>query len=193
MDDDENNFGPRIIFIGDSGVGKTSIIHRLRTGNFLGACAATVGTGVTPFSAPTELGPKMFQLWDTAGQEVYRKIIPLYFHGADTAVVVFALSDPASYANLDGWVDELYANTDPGTTTLVVGNKSDLGHRVSEADVRRWGSERNFQVLFCSALSGEGIDGLKHQIIDLYVRKMTGKLLNRIELNKPAIREVDCC
>jgi 50S ribosomal subunit-associated GTPase HflX len=117
----------------------------------------------------------------------------LYFRGADTAVVVFALSDPASYANLDSWLEELYANTDPGTTTLVVGNKTDLGHLVSEADARRWGTERNFQVIFCSALSGEGIDGLKHQLVDLYVRKMTGKLLSKIELNMPAVREPTCC
>jgi hypothetical protein len=48
-------------------------------------------------------------------------------------------------------------------------------------------------VIFCSALSGEGIDRLKHQLVDLYVRKMTGKLLNKIELNQPTIREAGCC
>jgi Ras-related protein Rab-5C len=185
---------PRIIFIGDSGVGKTSIIHRIRTSVFLESSTPTVGTGVVQFSAKTELGHKMFQLWDTAGQEVYRKIIPIYFRGADEAIIVFSFSDPASYANLDGWLDELQANTDPETTTILVGNKSDMGKKVSEADARNWAAEHHFPVLFVSAKSGEGIGALKTEIVDQYMRKKRGHhVISRIELGLPEKKTADCC
>jgi Ras-related protein Rab-5C len=193
-EEEGRNSAPRIIFIGDSSVGKTSIIHRIRTGAFLDVSTPTVGTGVIQFSARTELGQKMFQLWDTAGQEVYRKIIPIYFRGADAAIIVFSFSDPSSYANLDGWLDELQANTDPDTTTILVGNKADMERRVSEVDARTWANDHHFPVLFVSAKSGEGIDGLKTEIVDQYMRKKRGhRPVNRIELGLPEKRKAECC
>jgi Ras-related protein Rab-5C len=193
-EDEGRNSAPRVIFIGDSGVGKTSIIHRIRTGAFLGQARPTVGTGVTQFSAKTDMGQKIFQLWDTAGQEVYRKIIPIYFKGADAAILVFSLADPASFDSLDGWVDELHENTDPETTTVVVGNKTDADRTVLEADARKWAGARNFPVLFVSAKSGEGIEALKSEIVEQYVRKRQGRrAVTRIELGVPEKKEPDCC
>jgi small GTP-binding protein len=192
--DEGRTSAPRIIFIGDSGVGKTSIIHRIRTGAFLELFAPTVGTGVTQFSVKTDIGHKMFQLWDTAGQEVYRKIIPIYFKGADVAVIAFAFSDRASFANLDGWLEELHANTDPDTATLIVGNKADLDRDVGEADARKWASERHFPVLFVSAKTGEGIEELKGEIVDQYTKKKHGsRVMNRIELDLPEKTAPGCC
>jgi Ras-related protein Rab-5C len=185
---------PRVIFIGDSGVGKTSIIHRIRTGAFPEASAPTVGTGVTQFSANTDIGHRRFQLWDTAGQEVYRTIIPIYFKGADLAVAVFSLSDRASLASLDGWIEELHANADPETAALVVGNKADAEAGVSEADARRWAGERRFPVLFVSAKTGEGIDALKGEIVDQYLRRKGGaRAMHRIELGAPERAPGGCC
>jgi Ras-related protein Rab-5C len=193
-EDEGRNSAPRIIFIGDSGVGKTSIIHRIRAGAFLAQSRPTVGTGVTQFSAKTDLGQKIFQLWDTAGQEVYRKIIPIYFKGADAAIIVFSFTDTTSYENLNGWVDELHMNTDPDTTTILVGNKIDAGRLVSEADARKWASERSFPVLFVSAKTGEGIETLKSEIVEQYVKKKQGqRVISRIELRLPETKQSECC
>jgi Ras-related protein Rab-5C len=193
-EDEGRNSAPRIIFIGDSGVGKTTIIHRIRTGAFLNQSRPTVGTGVTQFSAKTDMGQKIFQLWDTAGQEVYRKIIPIYFKGADAAVIVFSFTDATSYENLDGWVAELHENTDPDTTTILVGNKIDADKIVSEADARKWASTRSFSVLFVSAKTGEGIEALKSEIIEQYIKKKQGRrLMSRIELGMPEKKQEECC
>jgi small GTP-binding protein len=193
-EDEGRNSAPRIIFIGDSGVGKTSIIHRIRTGSFLTQSRPTVGTGVTQFSAKTDMGQKIFQLWDTAGQEVYRKIIPIYFKGADATILVFSCTDATSFENLDGWVQELHENTDPDTTTILVGNKIDADRILLEADARKWASARNFPVLFVSAKSGEGIEALKSEIVEQYVKKKQGKRsMTRIELGLPEKKQEDCC
>jgi Ras-related protein Rab-5C len=193
-EDEGRNSAPRVIFIGDSGVGKTSIIHRIRTGSFLGQSRPTVGTGVTQFSAKTDMGQKIFQLWDTAGQEVYRKIIPIYFKGADAAIIVFSFTDATSFENLDSWVEELHENTDPETATILVGNKIDADAIVLESDARKWASARGFPVLFVSAKSGEGVEGLKSEIVEQYVRKKQGRrAMTRIELGVRERKEPECC
>jgi Ras-related protein Rab-5C len=193
-EDEGRNSFPRIIFIGDSGVGKTSIIHRVLTGAFLAQSRPTVGTAVQQFSAKTDMGVKTFQLWDTAGQEVYRKIIPIYFKGADAAIIVFSFTDTKSYENLDSWVEELHENTDPDTTTILVGNKIDAEQVVSEVDARRWANQRSFPVLFVSAKSGEGIEVLKSEIVEQYVKKKQGRrVMSRMELGLPEKNQSDCC
>jgi Ras-related protein Rab-5C len=193
-EDEGRNSAPRIIFIGDSGVGKTSIIHRIRTGAFLAQSRPTVGTGVTQFSAKTEMGQKIFQLWDTAGQEVYRKIIPIYFKGADAAIIVFSFTDPTSYENLAGWVDELHENTDPDTATILVGNKIDAERLVSETDAKKWANLRNFPVRFVSAKSGEGIEALKSEIVEQYIKKKQGgRLASKLDSGVPEQKQSECC
>jgi small GTP-binding protein len=192
-EDEGRNSAPRIIFIGDSGVGKTSLIHRICTGAFLSG-APTVGTCVHTFPTKTDIGQKKFQLWDTAGQEVYRKIIPIYFKGADAAIVVFSFAEPSSFANLDGWIEELHANTDPETTTLLVGNKTDVEHIVDEGEARRWANERHYPVLFVSAKSVEGIEALKKEIVEGYVKKVTMRRNpQRIEFGTPGRNADPCC
>ena len=184
---------PRIIFIGDSGVGKTSIIHRIKTGAFLENSAPTIGAGVTTFDAVTERGNETFQMWDTAGQEVYRNIIPIYFKGADAAVVVFACNDRQSFENLQSWLDELHSNTDADIITVIAGNKCELDHVKSEPEVKKWCQARNLVNVFVSAKTGQGIDVLTEEIVGQYIaRKVLQKIPDAIELSSHAYTS-GCC
>jgi Ras-related protein Rab-5C len=192
-EDEGINSAPRIIFIGDSGVGKTSIIHRISTGSFLNDAMPTVGTGVTQFRAKTEIGTKQFQLWDTAGQEVYRKIIPIYFKGADAAVIVFSFSDATSYRSIEMWLGELHSNTDPQTTTFIVGNKTDCEHEVTTEEARAWATGHSFPFITVSAKTGEGIEALKGEIIESYAQKKIGRRVHRIGVDVNQTEQPECC
>jgi Ras-related protein Rab-5C len=156
---------PRVIFIGDSGVGKTSLIQRATLGVFGPPPLPTVGAGVRPITVTVRDATYKFHLWDTAGQEVYRSIVPLYFKQAACAILVFSLTDANSFRNLREWLDLLYFHTDHTIPAVIVGNKLDCPHRpVEEDSVRQWAESQRFPLFFTSASSGTGIRELLEHI-----------------------------
>ena len=92
---------PRVITLGNSGVGKTSLIYRMKTGQFLEETAPTIGAGVTQVEVTIKANTYPLQIWDTAGQEMYRNIIPIYFKGAVFAILVFSMDDKKSFDDLN--------------------------------------------------------------------------------------------
>ena len=184
---------PRVIFIGDSGVGKTSIIHRIKTGSFLSTTTPTIGAGVTTVDAETERGTRTFQLWDTAGQEVYRNIIPIYFKGADAAVVVFSCSDAQSFEHLQSWLNELDANAEAEVITLIVGNKCDLEHVKTDVEVRKWCQTRKLPLVFVSAKTGQGMDVLMKEIVNQYMNKRVLKRETENVMLTAESGQTSCC
>jgi small GTP-binding protein len=158
----------RVIFIGASGVGKTSIISRVTTGVFVPMPPATVGAGVRPITFASNGQTYKFHLWDTAGQEVYRSLVPLYFKQATCALVVFSVVSLASFADLDGWLDLLYSHTNRSVPAVIVGNKTDLANgEVTEAKVKEWADARKLRVFYTSALTGDGLNDLLEHVATL--------------------------
>ncbi|EAX97747.1 small GTP-binding protein, putative [Trichomonas vaginalis G3] len=150
MSKNKVNYIPRIIFVGDSGVGKTSIINYAKTGKYEANSVPTIGAGTTTMSYRSNGKLIEYQLWDTAGQEIYRNIVPIYFRGAVGAIITFSMTDPTSFQNIQEWIDSLVAHADPDVKYLLVGNKIDVHElKVSEEDVKNWAESR---ILKCSLL-----------------------------------------
>ncbi|EAY17947.1 RAS, putative [Trichomonas vaginalis G3] len=110
MSDSQGN-SPRVIFVGDSGVGKTSIIHYMKFGSFDSHSLPTVGAGWTSMDCYFENKKIEYQLWDTAGQEIYRSLVPIYFKNAIGAIICFSLTDAISFQSLQSWVDQCLSYT----------------------------------------------------------------------------------
>jgi GTPase SAR1 family protein len=73
------------------------------------------------------------QFWDTAGQEMYRTIIPIYFRGASFAIVAFAITDRESFDHLGLWFEQIDLYSQPGVSKVIVATKYDLPeHQVDE-------------------------------------------------------------
>lgn len=161
---------PRVIFIGDSGVGKTSIIIRVTTGVFDASPAPTIGAGVRPVTISVDDKPYKYHIWDTAGQEIYRSIVPLYFKQAVAAVVCFSLDDPKSFGNLGEWIDLLKEHSFHNVPVIICGNKTDLKEQQMEIpELKKWASQRNYPIFFTSAVTGEGIPMLFEHITRNYI------------------------
>lgn len=190
---------PRVIFIGDSGVGKTSIILKATTGVFDPSPASTIGAGVRPILVNVGAKQYHFHLWDTAGQEIYRSIVPLYFKQADCAVIVFSMSDYKSYQNVTEWIDILNSNSGRTVPIVIVGNKMDIygklksSRNINSTDetnsssqrldsipdlelqileiptIKKFCEEKNYPLFFTSALTGENIHNLFEFIAQNYV------------------------
>jgi len=164
----------RIVFVGDASVGKTSIIHRVEFGSFDGAMDPTIGAGVHAISRRIRGVTHEFHLWDTAGQETYRSIVPFYFKNAAVAVVVFSLTDAASFRHLPEWIT-LLRNHITGTVPIViVGNKCD--DPASDdlcTEARGWCEVQGHQLFVTSALTGEGIQQMIEKATEASVRFTT--------------------
>lgn len=162
---------PRIIFIGDSGVGKTSIIVRAATGAFDPSSAPTVGAGVRPLSVDVDNKSHKFHIWDTAGQEIYRAIVPLYFRQAVAAVVCFGVDDVKSFENIPEWLALLRQNAVQNVPVVLVGNKVDVGAgaKLEVGTAKKWAAKEKLPLFFTSAMTGEGIKELFEHIARVYV------------------------
>jgi small GTP-binding protein len=148
---------PRVITVGDSGVGKTALIHRMKTGEFLEQTSATVGAGVT--AVEVDIGPQTIglQIWDTAGQEMYRSVIPIYFKGSIYAVLAFAWDDVNSFQSLDSWMEQIAQHADPDIGIVLVGTKYDKHGAVSEDDARDFAEKHHLPLFFASSMTGQNV------------------------------------
>eukprot|EP00766_Chilomastix_caulleryi_P000806 gnl/Chilomastix_caulleri/1785.p1 GENE.gnl/Chilomastix_caulleri/1785~~gnl/Chilomastix_caulleri/1785.p1 ORF type:complete len:199 (-),score=27.60 gnl/Chilomastix_caulleri/1785:428-1024(-) len=139
MADGPTTINIKIIFLGNSGAGKSSLLWRYNNpgGNFNDEIFTTT-LGVDYFSTIKEVGDKTYKLclWDTAGQERFRTIIPTYFKSSNGVVYVFDLSNKTSFDDIKYWHDFYMKNT---TTTEVVpcillGNKCDKDARAVSSE-----------------------------------------------------------
>jgi Ras-related protein Rab-7A len=132
----------KIVIVGDSGVGKTSLMNRYSTGKFTGQYKATIGADFLskdnvivddPFLQQRHL--VTLQIWDTAGQERFQSLGVGFYRGADACLLVYDVTDPHSLDNLDHWRKEFLDQVGGGIQGLgdastqfpfvVVGNKTD--------------------------------------------------------------------
>lgn len=97
----------KVVLIGDKSVGKTSIIHRFCHNQFSPQQAVTIGAAFTSKMISVNGQYIKFQIWDTAGQEKYRALLPLYYRDADVALVVFDVSNEHSFSTLKEWMVQL--------------------------------------------------------------------------------------
>lgn len=162
---------PRVIFVGDSGVGKTSLIHRSKYHNFLPTTTPTIGAGITPIELTSDGIIYEFELWDTAGQEIYRNIVPIYFKGAICAIVVFSVTEPNSFQSVNLWINQIKLHSDEDVGIILVGNKIDSENaniNVQE-DATKWAKEQGLQIIFTSASTGENVDVLIDHVLHNFI------------------------
>jgi small GTP-binding protein len=190
---------PRVIFIGDSNVGKTSITIRITTGSFSSSPGSTIGAGVRPVTITLrDQTSCTFHLWDTAGQEIYRSIVPLYFKQAVAAMVVFALNDQRSFQNLPGWIDMLRMQAPHPIPVIIVANKADLDERtIDVAEAKKWSESSGFPFFVTSAVSGEGISALFEYVASVHVKEAVARTGTTISRRKGSDEDDDedrsCC
>ena len=142
----------KLILIGDGGVGKTTYITRVKDGNFLKNYVATVGADVQTISFYTNCMHKIiFEVWDTAGQEINSMLSDVYYVDAKAAIVMFDVTSRATFKNVPRWLMKLRTLTtlnNVNIPTIVCGNKVDLKDRKINASSLKAGFTRNITNYF---------------------------------------------
>jgi small GTP-binding protein len=149
----------RTVTIGDSSVGKTSIVNKFIRGRFDPAEKNTVGALYDTFTEQIDGRGVEVQIWDTAGQEQYRSLTPVYFRSAAAAFLIFDLTNRASFDHLDDWVESFRNSSSDRALLFLVGNKCDLDddRKVTEDEAREWADRHNCPYNETSARSGSGV------------------------------------
>eukprot|EP01126_Amoeba_proteus_P019911 TRINITY_DN2037_c0_g1_i10.p1 TRINITY_DN2037_c0_g1~~TRINITY_DN2037_c0_g1_i10.p1 ORF type:complete len:215 (-),score=34.53 TRINITY_DN2037_c0_g1_i10:205-849(-) len=124
----ERQFQFKLVLLGESAVGKSSLVLRFVSGNFQENQTSTVGACfLTQEVCLNEVKVK-FDIWDTAGQERFATLAPMYYRGAQAAIVVFDLTSYTSFMKAQEWVRELQRKGHANVVIALAGNKSDLSH-----------------------------------------------------------------
>lgn len=119
----------KVVLLGDTSVGKTSILQRFAKGVFKRDQDATIGahfmSKVVQLPQSNNAQIKL-QVWDTAGQEKYRSVTPIYFRDAAAAICVFDITNKQSLDNAEGWISDLRSYAPNHIIIALAGNKCDL-------------------------------------------------------------------
>lgn len=119
----------KVVFAGDSSVGKTCIIGRIKDHEFHENGDATVGAANCEVKVNTGTEDVTLTIWDTAGQEKYRSLTPIYFNGAALAILVFDITNKSTLSELDFFVQAINNKSPDYVKFVLVGNKADLQER----------------------------------------------------------------
>lgn len=125
----------KILIIGDSGVGKTSILNRFSTDTFNESFISTIGVDFKIKKINVNGTDVKLQVWDTAGQERFRTITSSYYRGAHGIIIVFDVSDRESFLNVDHWIKEIDSFcVNRNIQKILIGNKIDLERKVTHEE-----------------------------------------------------------
>jgi small GTP-binding protein len=184
----EQNVTFKILTIGESGVGKTCILRRFVENKFLKNHLATIGIDFKTKTLTINDQEIKLKIWDTAGQERFRNITTQYYKGADGIVLVYDVTDDASYEKIRDWMDQILSNTQRDEIGLVLlGNKCDMEPRIiTEEQGNQLADELKISYFETSALTGQGIKEAFEQLTrDIMKRKGVGNdNSDNVELKK---------
>jgi len=121
----------KLVVIGDSGVGKSSLIHFFQKGQFSGHFKPTIGADFANREIVLDDDKVcVLQIWDTAGQERFQSLSSAFYRGADCCCMVYDISSPSSFQHLVNWKSHFMQRSQPDNPStmpfLVLGNKVDL-------------------------------------------------------------------
>lgn len=156
----------KLVLLGESAVGKSSIVHRFVKNTFDNMRESTIGAAflTQSITLPENDTTVKFEIWDTAGQERYKSLAPMYYRNANAALCVYDITSRSSFTKAQEWIRELKKQAPEGIVVCLVGNKADLedNREVDEREVSQYVQQLNeddskFVVAECSAKSGEGV------------------------------------
>lgn len=156
----------KVVFLGDSGVGKSSLLLRYIRNEFSEAFEVTIGGAFLQTSVDLGEGEVVtLDIWDTAGQERFRSLMPLYYRDASAAVVVYDVMDQISFDRCEHWVSTLKTQ-EPNCILFLVGNKADVESSVDEWKVKAFAAENCMEWLLTSAKADMNVQSLFRKVAE---------------------------
>eukprot|EP00050_Salpingoeca_kvevrii_P007586 m.297198 g.297198 ORF g.297198 m.297198 type:complete len:198 (-) comp13558_c0_seq1:143-736(-) len=155
----------KLCLLGDAGVGKSSIVTRFVSDSFNPHLESTIGASFMSKTITVDGKSFKYQIWDTAGQEKYRGLAPMYYRGAAAAIIVYDITDSRTFTTLKKWVAELRQMGPQELVLAIAGNKCDLPNRqVDRDDAEEYAESIDALFVETSALTSKNIASLFENI-----------------------------
>ena len=169
----------QLLIIGDSTVGKTSILSRYTNGEFNPHYLATVGLDFFKKDEIFNGKTIRIKIWDTAGQERYKSLTQGYFRNAEGIMIVYDVTNLVSFENLKYWIQSIktHIDIDKGEVpAIIIGNKIDIFEReVKKEDAEAFAKEQKFNYFETSAKNDDGVNECVKFIVKTILRKNNDK------------------
>lgn len=171
--------GVKLVLLGEMNSGKTSLVYRLVKNSFHDRMEPTIGAAFVVKNLLVDGVQIKLEIWDTAGQDRYRSLAPMYYRGAAAAILVYDITRRSSFEAMRKWVQELQKQAAPNIILAIAGNKADLpGQReITQADLDKYLAELKKEVkrengkegdafigIECSAKTGQNVNELFTEI-----------------------------
>ena len=154
----------KIIFIGDAGVGKTTIISRIMDNPFIEEYEPSIGVDFMSKTLKHNGQNVKLQIWDTAGQEKYKGLIPSYVRNSSIVFVVYDISGKTSFDNIPKWIN--FIKSIENTTIVLCGNKIDLENReVKKEEGEELAKKEGISFFEVSAKTNDNIKNMFYNVI----------------------------
>jgi small GTP-binding protein len=147
----------KVVMVGDSKVGKSSLVNAFRNLPFSAQIRPTLGAGSWPIQRKIDNALVAIDLWDTAGQDAFASLVPYYTRGANAVLLTFSLEDPISFQAIRQW-SEIVGQTGSIPYTFLIGNKSDCPRAVRYDDALALAESLGARYCETSAKTGNGIE-----------------------------------
>ncbi|XP_074331381.1 ras-related protein RABF2b isoform X1 [Apium graveolens] len=167
------NINAKLVLLGDVGAGKSSLVLRFVKGQFVEFQESTIGAAFFSQTVAVNDATVKFEIWDTAGQERYHSLAPMYYRGAAAAIIVYDITNQASFDRAKKWVQELQAQGNPNMVMALAGNKADLldskkvaaefpSFKIQEAQI--YAQENGLFFMETSAKTATNVNDIFHEI-----------------------------
>ncbi|CAL6045646.1 Rab2a [Hexamita inflata] len=164
----------KVALVGDTAVGKTCIATRFTTNTFNKQEISSNSAAFYKKTVSVQDQYVKFQIWDTAGQECYKSLAPMYYRSAIAVLIVFDLSRPKTFEEVRYWVNEVQQKGSQNTQLILLGNKVDIEARaVSQELGKQFAKQVGAKYYECSAATGEGVQQLFEEIASNWLNKKT--------------------
>ncbi|XP_036382526.1 ras-related protein Rab-35b [Megalops cyprinoides] len=189
----------KLLIIGDSGVGKSSLLLRFADNTFSGSYITTIGVDFKIRTVEINGEKVKLQIWDTAGQERFRTITSTYYRGTHGVIVVYDVTSAESFVNVKRWLHEINQNCDD-VCRILVGNKNDDPNSkvVETNDAQKFAEQMGISLFETSAKENINVEEMFNCITELVLRAKKAKQPQQaqndvVKLNKNSKRKKKCC
>ena len=186
----------KLLTLGNSCVGKSSIVIRYTENKFYSSYLTTIG--VDFLRKVITVGDKEvnLQIWDSAGQEKYNSISKQYYNKADGIILVFDLNNRTTFDGMMNWLDEIEASSAKGIPIVIVGNKCDLTTReISSDEAYEFAETKNIPYFETSALSGHNVNEAIYKLVEIALEFQAKKISDKkaVTLKTTGDNKERCC
>ncbi|XP_058819973.1 ras-related protein Rab-35-like [Topomyia yanbarensis] len=157
----------KLLILGDSGVGKSSLLMRLSDNSFSPTFVTTIGVDLKLRTMEVNGERVKVQIWDTAGQERFRTITSTYYRGTHGVLIVYDVTNGESFANIKRWLHEIDSNCDL-VSKVLVGNKNDEPSCkvVLTEDAQRFANQMDIRLFETSAKNNDNVEEMFAAIVE---------------------------